>query len=98
MSELFLIIVLLIGYIAIQSILHHRQISQLQKLIKSESLREFNDYTQPGSSARRYIGMPHGANQVMDQPNEISVDDPEFDLSKVTEVSIDGEERPISIL
>lgn len=99
MSETFIITILLFIYIVIREVITHRQMTTLQKLIKSENLQEFNDYTnQQKATPRRYWGRSHGENELMEQPNEISVDDPEFDLSKVTQINIDGEEKPISIL
>jgi len=99
MSETFLIVVLLLLYIVIREVIIHRQVTRLHELIKSDSFREFNDYTEKSQPVgKRYWGKDHG-NLVMEElPNEISVDDPEFDISKVSQVSINGEEKPVSIL
>lgn len=89
-----IILVLLLIYVIVREYLNYKQVTKLQELIKADTLSEYQS-----STGNHVWGRPHGEeNQLMEAPNEIAIDDPEFDIRKVTQVTVENEEKPVSIV
>lgn len=76
-------------FILIREIMHYFQVNKLQELLKTNTLREYY-------SAKK--GEPNSNKLAKKEPNKIAYDDPDFDISKVNEVTIDGQKTPVRIL
>lgn len=76
----------------IREIIHYKQVSKLQELLKAADITEY--YRAKGTTQ----AVSPSVNQVMDEtPNEI-LDAEDFDIRKVSEVIIDGKKQPINII
>lgn len=76
----------------VREFIHYRQLSRLQELLKSSDITEY--YRAKGTTA---VASPSD-NKVMEEDNNISVNEEDFDIRKASSVIIDGVETPISII
>lgn len=80
-------------YTVIREVLHYKQMTRLQELLKSSDINEY--YTaRKIAKVDRYNELE---NDIVDEPNEYG-GEPEIDYAKITKVVIDGQEKPINIL
>jgi hypothetical protein len=84
-----LIIVLLF-----REVIHYRQTSKLQELLKASDITEY--YRAKNKEAPPTVAP--STNTVMNEENDIAVESPDFDIRKVSEVIIDGQKKPINII
>lgn len=92
--ELIILSALFITYSVIKEVLHFKQVSKLEELLKS---LDINDYYQAKSKTSK--SKNKNENTVLSgDPNPIAYEDPEFDLKKIEEVFIDGKKIPIDII
>lgn len=98
MPETILLVIIFLVFTMFRELVNYRQVSRLQELLKSADITEY--YQANRSDKKSIFGrrVERSENEVMEEENSISIDDPEFDLSKIEKVNIDGEERPITIV
>ncbi len=92
-SETILIIIVFLLYTSLREFLHYKQTVRLQELLKSIDITEY--YKAIHKDTKKVS--PSG-NTIMDEPNEIAIDDPRWDISKINSIIVDGEEKPVNII
>lgn len=94
MTELVTIIGLLL-LIVVREILHFLQVNKLQELLKAVDVTEY--YRAKALVNPPKTRDPAPSDNVIMEPNEL-LDDPSFDITKVSKLNVDGDERDIRII
>jgi hypothetical protein len=95
MTELVTIIGLLL-LAAVREFMHYKQVVKLEELLKSIDVTEY--YKARGLGKQMERTPVSQTNPIMaDEPNDLSSFDEGIDISKVTNINIDGKETPFQI-
>lgn len=76
-----LVLVLLAVLFIVREYFHSQEVSRLLEMLKKPETKS----------------EPQQANQIVEEENQISIDDPEFDIKKINKVITNGQEIPITI-
>lgn len=82
-------------FLIIREVMHHLQVTKLQELLKSVDVTEY--YRARQLNTRNNREPSPSANEIKAEANELSLDDPGFDITKVAKLNVDGDEREIKI-
>jgi hypothetical protein len=94
MSFEIITILSLVGFMFAREVMHFLQVSKLQELLKSVDVTEYYK-----AKSLTHKAQSPSANQIVEEPNEImNLESPDFDITKVSKLNVDGDERDIQII
>lgn len=76
----------------VREVIHYLQVAKLQELLKSSDITEY--YKAKGITKTE----SPSKNVVMEETNDITQNEDDFDIRKISEVVVDGQVRPINII
>lgn len=93
MAELITIIALLL-FMVVREVLHFKQVVKLEELLKSNDVTE---YYKARGIEKQMTKAAVAQNAIMEEPNDMRSLESDFEIGKITNINVDGEDHPIQI-